>query len=72
MKKNEKIAKGFFIGAICFYIVAAIIFLNKGSNSNTMWIMFLCLGSSWVVIGGSFANKQKNKDDNNFSNNQGE
>lgn len=69
MDKNNKVALGFFIGAICFYIMAAISFLNRGSN-NTVWIMFLCLGSSWVAIGGSIANKHKNKDDDTSSNNQ--
>lgn len=69
MDKNKKIAVAFFIGAICFYIVAVISFLNRDS-SNTMWVMFLCLGSSWVAIGGSIANKHKNKYDDNSSNSQ--
>ncbi|AQX75454.1 hypothetical protein SaSA20_0397a [Streptococcus agalactiae] len=34
-----------------------------------MGIMFLCLGSSLVAIGGSIANKHKNKDNDNSSNN---
>ncbi|MCC9766605.1 hypothetical protein HK225_02480 [Streptococcus agalactiae] len=71
MDKNKKITLGVFVGAICFYIEAAISFLNRGS-SNTMGIMFLCLGSSLVAIGGSIANKHKNKDNDNSSNNYGE
>lgn len=67
---KKKTALVFFIGAIFFYIVAAITFLNRGS-SNTMWIIFLCIGSSWVAIGGAIANKHKNKDNGNFSNDQG-
>ncbi len=69
MNKNKKIAFGFFIGAICFYIAAAITFLNR-STSNTMVIVFLCIGSSWLAIGGSFSNRDKNKDGDNSSNNQ--
>lgn len=70
MNKNKKIAQGFFIGAIFFYIVAAITFLSRVSSS-TMWIMFMFLGYSWVAIGGFIVNKQKNKSDDNSSNNQG-
>lgn len=34
-----------------------------------MGIMFLCLGSSLVAKDGSIANKHKNKDNDNSSNN---
>ena len=63
---NKKIAFGFYIGAILFYIAAAITFLNR-STSHTMGIAFLCVGSSCLAIGGSLSNKDKNKDDDNSS-----
>lgn len=59
MNKNKKIALYFFIGAICFYIGAVISFLNRES-SNTMWILFLCIGSSLLAIGGTSSNKGEN------------
>lgn len=67
MGKNKKIALGFYIGAICFYIIAAIAFYNR-SAGDTTGIVFLCVGSSWVAIGGSFAGKDKNKDDDHLLN----
>lgn len=58
MKKNKKIALFFYLGAIGFYIASAVSFLNNSTNS-TLGVVFLCLGSSWVAIGGSLANKDK-------------
>ncbi len=71
MDKNKKMALCFFMAAICSYIAAAIIFLNR-SSSNTTGIVFICVGSTWVAIGGSFSNKDKNKDDDNSSSNKEE
>lgn len=69
MDKNKTIAICFFVGAICFYIAAAIIFLNR-NISNTIAIGFLCIGSSFLAVGGTFSNMDNNKDDDNSSNNQ--
>lgn len=69
MNKNKKISLVFYIGAICFYIAAAVSFLNRTTSSN-MGIVFICVGSSWVAIGGSLANKYKKEKSDNSSENR--
>ncbi|EGT3600786.1 hypothetical protein FT888_11260 [Clostridium perfringens] len=62
---NKKIALVFFICAILLYVASAITFLNESSDKS-MFVVFLCAGSSFLTLGGVFSNKNKKENENNL------
>ena len=54
---NKKIAALYYFASVCFYIAAIINFIN-GENKSIA-IIFLCLGSSNLCMGGVYLNKDK-------------
>ena len=59
---NQKIAALYYIGSLCFYIAAILIFINGDNNSMT--VIFLCLGSSNLCLGSVYLNKDKDNGNN--------
>ncbi len=60
MKKEKKRAILFYLASICFYLTSIICFTSK--NDTSMGIVWLCLGSAMLCLGGTYLNK-KNKDE---------
>ncbi len=57
-KNSNTTAMLYFLSSICFYIVAAINFVNKDSSTG---IIYICLGSTFLCLGTTFINKDKDK-----------
>ena len=61
MKKDKISATLYYVAAILFYISAIINF--AGENSNSMAVIWICLGSTFLCLGLSYSKKSKeNKD----------
>ena len=57
--KNEKVSYALFlVASICFYISAIICFVSK-NNNNSIGIMNLCLGSTFLCLASVHNNKGK-------------
>lgn len=57
-KSDNTTAILYFLSSICFYLVAAINFVNKDSSTG---VIYICLGSTFLCLGTTFINKNKNK-----------
>ena len=61
MKKHKITAALYYVAAILSYISAIINF--AGENSNSMAVIWICFGSTFLYLGLSYSKKSKeNKD----------
>ena len=61
MKKHKITATLYYVAAILSYISAIINF--AGENSNSMAVIWICFGSTFLYLGLSYSKKSKeNKD----------
>ena len=51
----------FYIASVLFFIASAIGFTS--GNENSMAIVWLCLGSSFLCLGSTYKKKENNTDD---------
>lgn len=64
MKKENKIVMICYITAsICFYVSAIICFIRE-TNNNSMGVVNLCLGSTFLCLFSVYMNKDKDKNEN--------
>lgn len=47
-----------YFSSVCFYIASIFNFVNK---SNSMAVVYLCLGSTFLCLGSVYLNKDKEK-----------
>ena len=64
MKKGINKPILFYIASVLFFIVSAIGFTS--GNENSMAIVWLCLGSSFLCLGSTHKKKENNTDDKYF------
>lgn len=65
MKKENKIAMYCFLAAsICFYISSFFYFIGESTN-NSIGIVNLCLGSTFLCLFAVHTNKNKDNSDKN-------
>ena len=70
MKKENKIAMtSYIVASICFYVGALICFISE-TISNSIGIMNLCLGSTFLCLFTVFMNKENDKQDKNKKENK--
>ena len=61
MKKGINKPILFYIASVLFFIVSAIGFTS--GNENSMAIVWLCLGPSFLCLGSTHKKKENNTDD---------
>lgn len=61
MKKHKITATLYYVAAILSYISAIINF--AGGNSNSMAVIWICLGSTFLCLGISYSKKSKENND---------
>ena len=61
MKKGINKSILFYIASVLFFIASAIGFTSE--NKNSMAIVWLCLGSSFLCLGSTYKKKENNTDD---------
>ena len=61
MKKGINKSILFYIASVLFFIASAIGFAS--GNENSMAIVWLCLGSSFLCLGSTHKKKENNTDD---------
>ena len=62
---NKTTVTLYYIVSLLFYITAIIKFFNTGFSSGVVW---LCLGSAFLCLGGSAQSKNKKPDDKDTPN----
>lgn len=62
---KKKIEISFSIAALIFIIAAAISFLN---NNSPLGVVFLCVSSTLIIIGGVYSHKDQHTDSDSTSN----
>ena len=65
MKKGINKSILFYIASVLFLVASAIDFTS--GNENSMAIVWLCLGSSFLCLGSTHKKKENNTDDKSFS-----
>ena len=61
MKKGINKSILFYIASVLFLVASAIGFTS--GNENSMAIIWLCLGSSFLCLGSTYKKKENNTDD---------
>ncbi len=61
MKKNKIFSALYYVTAILFYLSAIINFAD--GNSNSMAVIWMCLGTTFLCLGLSYSKKRKEKQD---------
>lgn len=59
MKKERNRSALFYIASVLFFIASAISFAS--GNENSMAIVWLCLGSSFLCLGSTHKKKENDK-----------
>lgn len=62
---SKAMVTSYYIASVLFYIVAIINFSDTGFSSGVIW---LCLGSAFLCLGGSAQSKNKRSDDKDTPN----
>lgn len=57
-KSGNTTAMLYFLSSICFYLIAAINFLNKESSAG---VIYICLGSTFLCLGSTYISNDKNQ-----------
>lgn len=57
-KTNKTTSILYFFSSVCFYIASIFEFVDK---SNSMAVVNLCLGSTFLCLGSVYLNKDKEK-----------
>ena len=62
MRKNKITSTLFYVSAVLFYLAAIINFVS--GNHNSMAVMWLFLGSTFLCLGAVYSKKSKENNDN--------
>ena len=57
-KTNRTTSILYYFSSVCFYIASIFDFVNK---SNSMAVVHVCLGSTFLCLGSVYLNKNKEK-----------
>ena len=62
MRKNKNKSTLFYVSAVLFNLAAILNFV--GGDHNSMAVVWLCLGSTFLCLGSVYSKKSKENNDN--------